>query len=261
MKLQVLGSGTIALLQGRGASCHLLQLSSGERILLDSGPGCLERLLAIGLRPADIDAIVHSHLHLDHCADLFPLLFHHRSPHGARRAPLLLNGAPGHRAFLEDVSKALDPKLLSAPHKIDETPLDGTPHPLGSLPLTIQSWPANHPRSARVLRLEGKSPRPWSLAYSGDTGPCEALIEAARGVDWLLIECTHSERGGHKKHLGPRDVAEVIRQAKPRATALVHLGPEWVDIEEAAEAVRGRVPGAEVLACSDGTILSLGRPA
>ena len=261
MKLRVLGSGTIALLQGRGASCHLLELSSGERLLLDSGPGCIERLLAIGLRPVDIDAVLHSHLHLDHCADLFPLLFHHRSPHGARRAPLLLNGAPGHRAFLEGVSKALDPKLLSVPHQIDETPLDGISRPLGSLPLTIQSWPANHPRNARVLRLEGATPRPWSLAYSGDTGPCEALLEAASDVGWLLVECTNSERGGHGKHLGPGDVAEVIRQAKPRATALIHLGPEWTDIEEAAEAVRRRVPGAEVVACADGTVLDLASPA
>ena len=54
----------------------------------------------------------------------------------------------------------------------------------------------------------------------------------------------------------PRDVAEVIRQAEPKATALVHLGPEWTDIEEAAEAVRRRVSGAEVVACSDGTVLS-----
>jgi ribonuclease BN (tRNA processing enzyme) len=76
-------------------------------------------------------------------------------------------------------------------------------------------------------------------------------------VDWLLIECTNSEHGGHGKHLGPADVAEVIREAQPKATALVHLSPHWERPEDAAAAVRARVPGATVIGCEDGTVLEL----
>jgi ribonuclease BN (tRNA processing enzyme) len=257
MRLTILGSGTIELHPSRGASCHLLETTDGARLLLDSGPGCLQRLVDRGLRPADIDAIVHSHLHLDHTADLFPLLFHHRSPGGRRARPLLLCGAPGHQDFLNAVSAALDPKLLSVPHEIREQESDGQAHAVGALGVSLAAWPANHSRSPRVVRLTGATPRPWAVAYSGDTGPCDGLIEAARGADWLLVECTNSERGGHSKHLGPEQIADVIRAAQPKATALIHLAPVWEHPEDAAAAVRRRVPGARVVGCEDGTVLEL----
>jgi len=257
MRLTTLGSGTIELHPERGASCHLLETEGGARILLDSGPGCLQRLVDRGIRPADIDAIIHSHLHLDHIADLFPLLFHHRGPGGRRERPLLLCGAPGHGKFLSEVSQALDPKLLSIPHEILEQQSDGIARPIGGLDVSLATWPADHSRSPRVLRLTGSTPRPWAIAYSGDTGLCPGLVEAAKEVDWLLIECTNSERGGHNKHLGPADIAEVIRAARPKATALIHLSPVWEHPEDAAAAVRSRVPGARVIGCDDGSVLEL----
>jgi len=257
MRLTILGSGTIELHPSRGASCHLLETGEGRRILLDTGPGCLQRLVDRGIRPVDIHAVVHSHLHLDHIADLFPLLFHHRGPGGRRADPLLLCGAPGHEEFLKNVSLALDPKLLSIPHEVLEQPSDGQARPLGQLGVDLAAFPANHSRSPRVIRVTGSVPRPWAIAYSGDTGPCDGLVEAAQGVDWLLIECTNSERGGHTKHLGPEQIAEVIRASEPKATALIHLPPLWAQPEDAAAAVRARVPGATVIGCSDGTVLEL----
>ena len=258
MRLTILGSGTIGLHPDRGPSCHLLETAAGERVLLDSGPGCLQRLLDLKLRPAQLDAVIHSHLHLDHIADLFPLLFHHRSPGGQRKRDLLLSGGVGHGEFLNSVAQALDPKLLTIPHLIHEQESDGRLRPLPGLDLSLAAWPADHSRSPRVLRLEGNSPQPWSIAYSGDTGPCAGLIEAAREVDWLVVECTNSERGGHSKHLGPADIAAVIAQSKPKATALVHLPPHWESPEEAAAAVRARLPtGSKVIGCSDGTVLEL----
>ena len=258
MQLTILGSGTIALHAKRGPSCHLLKTGSGEQLLLDSGPGCLQRLIDLGVRPSDIQAVLHSHRHLDHLADLFPLLFHYRSPGGNRREPILLDGSPGHESFLQSIAELLDPKLLSVPHTFNEYELDGTLRRLPGLSVDLAAWPANHSHAPRILRLEGQKPRPWALAYSGDTGPCRELVEAARGVDWLVVECTNSDRGGHSRHLGPADIAQVIREAKPKATALVHLAPVWTTPEEAADAVRAHLSTEErVLGCHDGTVLTL----
>ena len=66
------------------------------------------------------------------------------------------------------------------------------------------------------------------LAYTGDTGPSDAVVEAVRGADLLLIEAAlrdprHDdlERG----HLTPEEALELARAAAVRSALLVHYAP------------------------------------
>ncbi|MCP4871873.1 MAG: ribonuclease Z [Proteobacteria bacterium] len=262
MEWIILGSGTLEMVPDRSPACHLLRGDQLPWVLVDTGPGCLQRLAELGVDPRTLSAVVHSHRHLDHLADLFPLLFH-RSMSEGRLPELVLSGAPDHEQFVLQAAKALYPKLLQtglAFHKIDAS---GRPHPLPGTRYRITAWPAAHSQSARILRIEGDSPAPWSVCYSGDTGPCPELVEAATGVDWLVIECTTPDDSRRANHLTARDVAEVVAQVRPKGTALVHLSPLWAAPSDAAAVVSAHLgtlvtgESPHVVGGTDGLRLSL----
>ncbi len=253
---RVLGSGTLEFIPGRNPSAHLLTVGS-RRILVDSGPGTIAALAALGLTTRDLDAVVHSHMHLDHLGDLFALWFHLRITAARDRPPLLVAGAPGHQDRLMAAADAIDPKLALAPVTWEEQAPDGRTQALGDLGVQVRAWPAAHSQHPRLLRF---STPDWSVTYSGDTGPTPALAEAARGVDWLVVECTSPDHARRRGHLAPSDVADVVATARPRGVALVHLSPEWTCPDDAARAVRlaleDRWEGT-IVASRDGTELPL----
>ena len=170
---------------------------------------------------------------------------------------MLLAGAPGHQERLLAAATAIDPKLALAPVAWEEHPPDGGTQDLGDLGIQVRAWPAAHSQHPRLLRF---STADWSVTYSGDTGPTPDLAEAARGVDWLVVECTSPDRARRRGHLTPSDVGDVIATARPRGVALVHLSPEWERPDEAASAVRIALEdrwGCEIVATRDGTELPL----
>lgn len=264
MRWIVLGSGTLEFHPERGCSAHALVGDEGDALLVDSGPGAIDRLLRAGLDPRALLGVAHSHLHLDHLADLFPLLFERVA---ARRVePWTLAGGPGHRARLDAVFAALYPRLSELPLRWVEHPADGVPRALPGTPWRLALWPAAHSQNAHILRLDGApSGEAWSVAYSGDTGPCDALTAAARDVDQLVIECTTPDEAPRVGHLTPRDVAKVIAEARPRGVGLVHLAPDWRQPGDAADAVRRHLvalgsdeAGVPIAGCRDGQELRLG---
>jgi ribonuclease BN (tRNA processing enzyme) len=236
----ILGSGTLELDPTRGPACHLLRGDSVRPVLVDTGPGCIDRLARVGLDPLTLAATVHSHLHLDHLSDLFPLLFH-RCMAAGRLEELVLSGAPGHEQRMIQIAKLLYPKLLQTGLGFHEIRPNGRPHPLPGTPHRIRAFPASHSEEARILRIEGDHPVPWSVAYSGDSGPCPGLSEAASGADWLVIECSTPDDDRREGHLGPADVAAVVDEARPRGTALVHMTPQWRRPGDAAAVVRAHL--------------------
>ena len=66
------------------------------------------------------------------------------------------------------------------------------------------------------------------LVFSGDTGPNDTLVDAARGADLLLVEATlraprgRSERG----HLTATRRIDMGERAGARSTVLVHYAPD-----------------------------------
>ena len=68
-RLQLLGTGTPAPMTHRAGSGYLVQIGD-EILLIDCGPGVGRRLLDAGINPAQINHLLLTHLHYDHCVDL-----------------------------------------------------------------------------------------------------------------------------------------------------------------------------------------------
>ena len=173
MRLTVLG-GSGAWPAAGGACSGSLVEQDGFRLLVDPGYATVPRLLGV-LPAADIDAVLVTHGHPDHCADLNPLL----------RARVLGGGAPV--LPVHALPGALDAVLaLDAPPMLDGA------YELHDLAATTQIGPFAV-RSARLphfvpslgVRLTAGGA---ALAYSGDAAADDALVELARDADVLLAE-------------------------------------------------------------------------
>src|SRR5690242_19240796 len=181
MRLIVLG-GAGGFPPGGGACSGYLIEHDGARLLVDPGYAIVPRLLQI-VPAAAIDAVLVSHGHPDHVADLNPLL----------RARLMQDdAAPRLSAFA--LPNALGPvlaldqiKALKGACEVHEFEA-GDAFSVG--PFEIESRPLPHsiPNAGVRISAGGRS-----ITYTGDAGPSDDLVDLAGGTDLLPAEATYVE--------------------------------------------------------------------
>ena len=250
MELTVLGCSGSGPGPDSPSSGYLI--NAGDRTLvLDLGNGSLGALHR-HLDPFDIDALVLTHLHPDHCADVASLVVYrryHPSPpystterrlpvYGPAEAPERLAAAYATCAYeraTEDLRDVLDFQVIE-----DDTRAQ-------VCGVSVRTRRVAHPCEAYAVRLElgGRS-----MVYSGDTGETEALVELARGADVLLCEATWPSTGpgGVAQppgvHLSGREAGEHAAAAGVGRLLLTHVAV-WYDpnevLAEAKEAFDGPV--------------------
>jgi ribonuclease BN (tRNA processing enzyme) len=245
MKLTVIGcSGSFAGPES-AASCYLVEAddASGRtwRILLDLGSGALGPLQQY-TDPATVDAVFFTHLHPDHCLDLCGYYVFRKYHPGGALPPIPVWGPAG---VAERMARAYDlPDQHGMTGEFDFHEYDG---PVQVGPLRVDPVRVAHPVPAHGLRVTAGG---RTLAYTGDTGPCEALDRLAGGADLLLAEASfrHGEDNPDDLHLTGREAGEVAaRNAVPRLV-ITHV-PPWHDpaemLAEARTAYDGDSSAAE----------------
>jgi Metal-dependent hydrolases of the beta-lactamase superfamily III len=114
-------------------------------------------------------------------------------------------------------------------------------------PFTVTVARVAHPVETYGMRVENAG---RVLAYSGDTGPCDALTRLAGDADILLSEATFVEGIPHppEMHLTGREAGECAEQAGAGRLILTHI-PPWNDpqrsLAEAASAYHGPIDLAQ----------------
>lgn len=182
MKLTVLGGAGVWPPAGAACSGYLIE-HGGYRLLVDPGYATLPRLLELAPVGA-VDAILISHGHPDHVADLNPLL-RARSMGDEPTPSLPIHALPGAlRAVL-----ALDrPGMLDAAYEIREFSA-GDAMTIGPFQVETRLLPHSLPNAGTRMSADGRS-----ITYTGDAGPTDDLVDLASGTDLLLAEATHVER-------------------------------------------------------------------
>ncbi len=238
MRLHVLGSSGGYSAPDNPSSGFLLEHGT-TRLWLDAGHSTFAALQ----RVADfkkLDALVLSHLHPDHCADLY-------AAHVALRyrveSPLCLPlyGPPG---TLEALGHLLGPDGAA---NLGETfPFRavnaGDVVEIGGIRLSFLR--TDHPGITHAIRAESQSHN-GTLTYSADTGPGADLAGFAQESDFLLCEATYQEgKVGAPVHLTAREAGEAARRAGVRELAITHVWPAFdpqVSLAE-ARATAGGIP-------------------
>ena len=230
------GSGTCVPRMERGPACHLVQVGA-LRVLLDLGSGSLRTLARLGEPIANLFAVGVSHRHMDHVADLLPLLFALRYAPGERRsAPLELFGYPGLRTDLERSAQTFGDWVLNPGFELrvhELPPGERLRLAAGADRIEIESHRVVHTPEAVAFRLtvgsgEGRAEASRAvIAYSGDSGPDESLVGLAREADLFVCECAFPDGEGVPIHLTPSDLLAVCAAARPRRVVATHFYPVW----------------------------------
>jgi ribonuclease BN (tRNA processing enzyme) len=216
MRLTVLGGCGAWPAAGQACSGYLLE-HDGFRLLIDPGYAIVPRLLE-RVDAADVDAVLVSHCHPDHCADLHPLL----RARALREEPapaLPVHTLPG---AVDRVLGLDGPGTLQGASAVVEF-VAGDQFDVG--PFQVQTWQLPHwvPNAGVRLAAAGRV-----LAYTGDTGPSPAVVELARGADLFLAEASYPEQvpAGVAGYLSSaRRAGEDAARAGAGRLLLTHLLP------------------------------------
>jgi ribonuclease BN (tRNA processing enzyme) len=215
MRLSVIGGSGGYPGRGRPCSGYLVE-ADGFGLLLDPGYGVAT---AFSLDDAPtFDAVLVSHAHPDHCADLNPIL---RARAWAETA---LPPLPVHaQLHALDAVLALDrPEALDGSYTLCQLEPSGE-HTIG--PFQVRTAPLPHPRPNVGFRI---SVRGRSLVYTGDCGPSDDLIQLADGADLLLAEASYA-RVVPPEIVGAlssaSDVGREAGSARVKRLVLTHLMP------------------------------------
>jgi ribonuclease BN (tRNA processing enzyme) len=252
VQLIVLGSGSSVFHPQRAAAAFWLQTEHGS-VLLDCSADAPHRMAQETLDWPNLDAIWISHLHLDHCGGLAPLLFgmKHAPQTQSRRKPLQIFACLGANELLRAIDDAHNYKLFELPFPLGMTEVspDDSEQPFeifNGLTATVLSTP--HRPESLALRLVDD--RGTTIVYSSDTGFSEEVARFARSADLFVLECSFFRNKPIQTHLELTDAMRMATLAEPRRVVLTHLYPEWDGIDLEAEA-RKLWPG-ETMAAYDG---------
>ena len=229
MRLTILGCAGSVPGPGTNASGYLVE-ADGFVLALELGNGTVSTLQQLR-DPFDLDALLLSHLHPDHCADFAALTVIRRyhpvrpGPDRPRRLPVF--GPPGteHRLanlYAPDERERAETDLNDV---YEFAPLPTEPLAIG--PFEVQAIEVCHPTPAYGVRISngGKT-----LAYTGDTGICPSLEELAGGVDVLLSEATWTDADDRPPgiHLSGVEAGELATRAGVSRLLITHIAP-WTD--------------------------------
>ncbi|MEM8878662.1 MAG: MBL fold metallo-hydrolase [Pseudomonadota bacterium] len=262
-----LGTGCPVAIPGRRGPAHLLR-SAETAVLIDCGSGVAQQLVAAGQSIAGIAALIVTHYHSDHLVDFYSLV--QSAWYQGRRTPWrviapqpVLDHIAAQMAAWQD-ERALRIAYEKRPAGAAAFDLDlqelraGEGLSIGGLsitPVLVDHAPVEPAFGLHVS--DGKQ----TLVFSGDTAPCEALADAADGVDLLVhevflhhemqpIEGVRSQTtidAVTRYHTRPEDVAAIAAKAQVGCLALTHFVPPLFDKQALLSAIAPIYAGPVVI--------------
>ena len=185
---------------------------AGTQILLDPGPGTLVQATKRKLRASKLDAIVLTHRHLDHSADV-NVMIEAMTDGGLRRRGTLF--APSDA--LED-----DPVILHYLRSyLDNIEIleEGKSYNIGEVTLRT---PIRHHHAGETYGVIFASPR-HTISCIVDTRFFPELCSHYQG-DLVIVNVVRLESGHPFDHLSVPEAGEIIKALKPKVAILTHFG-------------------------------------
>ena len=270
MEITFLGTSSAVPSKHRNHTAIVLK-HFGEVLLFDCGEGTQRQLTYAKISPMKIDKIFITHYHGDHILGLAGLIqsmgFRGRSEdldiYGPKGLNKLINAISNTGFFQinfqiitheigEGIVLETDEyiiKSIIAEHNIDNLAYSiyekKKPRFLRekAIELGVPVGPAfGKLHNGQEVEVNGKIIKPEQVlgppregkkvTYSGDTRPCEKLIELARNSDVLIHEATYEyadlDKAIEHCHSTSKEAAEIAKKANVKLLALTHISPRYM---------------------------------
>ena len=240
----LLGTGTpVTIARAQGPATAVV--AGGRLFVFDAGPGVMRQTEAAGLpyRRGPVTALFLTHLHSDHTLGYPDLIF--SSWVMGRRDPLRVIGPPGTKRMTDHLLAAWSEDIDVRTEGLERGVRGGWAVDVretkggvvyDSAGVTIRAFRVPHGNWEWSFGYRIDAPGK-SIVISGDTAPCAAVEEAARGVDVLVHECYPEVRlqpedrpGGDEWpkymrafHTSDRELGALAARAKPKLLVLSHV--------------------------------------
>lgn len=240
MKVHFLGCGDAFGSGGRNQTAYLLEAGS-HLYLLDCGPSTLPALRRAGFDPADLDAVILSHLHGDHFGGL-PFFFIHYLYNQPRSRPLEVAGPPGTEERVRGLMRLMygEKELSFATFPVLEPDIATT-----VAGATVLGFRVPHQTDAVSLGLRVAAAG-RTVLFSGDSSWTDQFITHSRGADLFICECCYYDARS-PSHMSYVEIAARRERLECRQLILTHMGEEML-------ARRGSLP---VATAEDGLVMEI----
>ena len=255
MRLTFLGTGSAMPVPDRVQAGYLLT-HDDRALLVDCGSGVLNRLSETDPGYEGVSTVLLTHLHLDHVADVLPLL---KARWLAGEEHLEVVGPPGTKTLIDgllDVHDYLIDRVDLAVREVS----DAEPFTVGGFDVAARevrhSMPTCHayrfaPADADMPASEGP------LTLSGDTEAFAGLASFAEGSEALVHDCSFPDGIDVSNHPNPTTLGEALAGSDLGTLFLSHLYPHTRGKEsEMVESVQAAGFEGNVEVASDGVTVA-----
>jgi len=245
MRLDILGSGTIAGQTNRNCSGYLVD----ENILIDCGPGIWQAFYSKDRHTKPLDIILISHFHIDHISDLIIFLWHRWVLNKDHKKDFSIYGPLGLKRWFSDLTHVHNEwinDLSISLHELSQSKIK-----IGSY--KIETLPTKHSKNSICYKITDSKKR--TLFYSGDSGWCENLIKLSNSCDMSIIESANTLSTQTDDHLTPELAGKIAELSGTKCLVLTHLYPEVFNInprEKASQFFKG-----EIIIASDNMVIMI----
>lgn len=250
LELTIVGCAGSTAGPDSAASCYLVSTTDGDgrtwQLVLDLGSGAIGPLQR-HCDPVRVDAVLISHGHPDHCADMGALdVLRRYGPardEDLPRIPLL--GPAGIDRRIGDVSGSPSDRGAQT---YDHQPMSpGEVRSIG--PFTIEAARADHPVPAFAYLVTAGESR---LLFTGDTDRCAEVDALAARATAILGEAgwAHREINPPGVHMNGDQLGRMAADAGVERLIVTHIA-SWVDPEPTLAQVREHAPHAVLARSGD----------
>lgn len=236
MKVTVVGFWGAYPEENEATSSYLIE-KDGFKLLLDCGSGALSQLPKY-VEPYDLDAVILTHYHNDHIADIGVLQYHMLVQNGIRQQEKVLP-IYGH-TFDQDHFAGLTHNFTKGYAYDPIAPLE-----LG--PFTISFFETDHPVTCFAMRIsDGES----NFVFTADSSYKEGFISFSDDADLLITDCNFYEGqdGSKAGHMNSKECATIAERAGVKQLVLSHhphFGDRSKLASEAEKYFRGNIQLAQ----------------
>ena len=267
MRVTFLGTGS-AMPTGERFQTGLLVEADGQRLLVDCGSGALHGLAATDVGYEGIDGVLFTHHHLDHVADLMPLLKARwlAGATGDGEAAFPIVGPRGTTDLVEDLFSVHDYMR----DRLDLDLRDVEPGSFSVAGVDVEAMETRHSMYCLAYRFSGVGGADQAgdsaggdadvggdFTFSGDSEAFEDLASFADGSSVLAHDCSFPDEVDVSNHPTPAQLGRVLAGHEFGTVYLTHLYPHTEGRHEAMLASLGEHYDGDVRFARDGLTIEV----